>query len=87
MLIQAKWYTFAYVILFCKVNALTAHNWQKWKRVFLTCPSHKIYRVEAFGLKSSNYTWKIMIFCEYVKFGAISWKIDFVNNCLIKVLI
>ena len=21
---------------------LTAHNWQKWKRVFLTCPCHKI---------------------------------------------
>ena len=27
-------------------------------------------------------------FCEYVKFGAISWKIDiFVNNCLIEVQI
>ena len=22
---------------------LTAHNWQKWKRVFLTCPCHEIY--------------------------------------------
>ena len=35
---------------------LTAHNWQKWKRVFLTCPCHEVYRVEAVGLKSSNYT-------------------------------
>ena len=35
---------------------LTAHNWQKWKRVFLTCPCHKIYRVEAVGLKRCNYT-------------------------------
>ena len=35
---------------------LTAHNWQKWKRVFLTCPCHEIYRVEAVGLISSNYT-------------------------------
>ena len=24
-----------------KTLALTAHNWQKWKRVFLTCPWHK----------------------------------------------
>ena len=34
---------------------LTAHNWQKWKRVFLTCPCHEIYRVEAVGLKNCNY--------------------------------
>ena len=33
-------------------NILTAHNWQKWKKVFLTCLCHKIYRVEAVGLKS-----------------------------------
>ena len=38
------------------VNPLTAHNWQKWKRVFLTCPCHKIYRDEAVGLKSCKYT-------------------------------
>ena len=42
--------------------SLTAHNWQKWKRVFLTCPCHKIYMAEAVGLKTSNYNWKIMIF-------------------------
>ena len=58
---------------------LTAHNWQKWKRVFLTCPCHEIYRVEAVGPKSSNYTWKIIIFCEYVKFWAISLKIDMLS--------
>ena len=58
---------------------LTDHNWQKWKRVFLTCLCHKMFRVEAVGLKSSNYTWKIMIFGEHVKFGAISWKIDILS--------
>ena len=30
---------------------LTAHNWQKWKREFLTCQCHKQnYRDEAVGL-------------------------------------
>ena len=28
------------------------NNWQKWKRVFLTCPCHEIDRDEAVGLKS-----------------------------------
>ena len=37
-------------------ESLTAHNWQKWKRVFLICPCHKIYRVEAVGLKTPYYT-------------------------------
>ena len=36
---------------------LTSGNWQKWKRVFLTCPCHKIYRDEAVGLKSCKNTW------------------------------
>ena len=58
---------------------LTAHNWQKWKRVFLTCPCHEIYRVESVGLKTSNYTLKDYDFCEYVKFGAISWKFDILS--------
>ena len=43
---------------------LTTHNWQKWKRVFLTCPCHKIYRDEAVRLKSCKYTWKITIFVK-----------------------
>ena len=48
--------------------SLTAHNWQKWKRVFLTCPYHKIYRDEAVDLKSYKYTcykytmWQKVIF-------------------------
>ena len=58
---------------------LTAHNWQKWKSTFLTCPCHKIYRVEAVGLKNSNYTYKFYDFCEYVKFGAISWTFDILS--------
>ena len=49
--------------------ALTAHNWQKWKRVFLTCPCHKIYRDEAVGLKSCKYTWKITIFVKMCNLG------------------
>ena len=52
------------------------HNWQKSKSAFLTCHCHEIYREETVGLKSFNYTLKIMIFCEYVKFDAISLKID-----------
>ena len=49
--------------------ALTAHNWQKWKKVFLTCPCHKIYRDEAVGLKSCKYTWKITIFVKMWNLG------------------
>ena len=55
---------------------LTAHNWQNWKRVFLPCYWYEIYRVEACGLKNSNYAWQNYDCCEYVKFGAISWKMD-----------
>ena len=36
------------------VTDLTARNWQKWKQVFLTCPCHRIYRIEAVSLKNSN---------------------------------
>ena len=49
--------------------ALTAHNWQKWKRVFLTCHCHKIYRDEAVGLKSCKNTWKITIFVKMWNLG------------------
>ena len=38
----------------------TAHNRQKWKRTFLTCHCHEIYREEAVDLKSSNYTKKVI---------------------------
>ena len=48
---------------------LTAHNWQKEKRVFLTCPCHKIYRVEAVGPESGKYTWKITIFVKMWNLG------------------
>ena len=48
------------------ISSLTGGNWQKWKRVFLTCPCHKIYRDEAVGLKSCKYTWKIT---KFVKMG------------------
>ena len=60
----------------------------KMKKYIPYMSLHEIYRVEAVGLKSSNYTLKSYDFCEYVKFGAIAWKNwYFVNNCLIKVWI
>ena len=43
---------------------LTGGNWRKWKRVFLTCPCHEIYRDEAVGLKSCKNAWKITIFVK-----------------------
>ena len=46
----------------CLTNHLTAHNLQNWKRLFPTCPCHKIYRGEADSLKSCKYTWKSTIF-------------------------
>ena len=65
----------SHVIFLTGFVLLTAYNWQKWKRVFLTCPSNEIYRDEAVGLKSCNYSWKITIYVN-MGFGAISWKID-----------
>ena len=48
---------------------LMAHNFKKWKSTFLTCPCHKIYKVKAVGIKSSNYTLKIMIFVKMWNLG------------------
>ena len=48
---------------------LTGGNWQKWKRVFLTCPCHEIYRDEAVGLKSCKNTWKLTIFVKMWNLG------------------
>ena len=50
-------------------KTLTGGNWQKWKRVFLTCPCHEIYRDEAVGLKSCKNTWKITIFVKMWNLG------------------
>ena len=52
-----------------KSAPLTGGNWQKWKRVFLTCPCHEIYRDEAVVLKSCKYTWKITIFVKMWNLG------------------
>ena len=48
---------------------LTGGNWQKWKRVFLTCPCHEIYGDEAVGLKGCKNTWKITIFVKMWNLG------------------
>ena len=42
-------------------------------------PAMEIYRAEAVGLKSSDYTFKNYDFCEYVKFGAILWKFNILS--------
>ena len=59
------------VCLFVKslLMDLTGGNWQKWKRVFLTCPCHEIYRDEAVGLKSCKNTWKITMFVKMWNLG------------------
>ena len=51
------------------------------KSIFLAYHHHEIYRVEAVGLKSSNYTFKKIQFLwkKKVKFGAISRKIDILS--------
>ena len=64
---------------------LTGGNWQKWKRVFLTWPCHKIY----IGMK--QLVWKVAKILEKLRY---LWKCEiwgnivkiwyFVNNCLIK---
>ena len=70
-----------FFMLFSSLPMITAlYNWQKWKRVFLTCPCHEIYRDVAVGLKSCKYSLKnIYDLCEYVEFGAISWKFDILS--------
>ena len=56
-------------IIYEMFSQLTGGNWQKWKRVFLTCPCHKIYRDEAVGLKSCKNTWKFTIFVKMWNLG------------------
>ena len=68
----------------CKRIILTGGNWQKWKRVFPTCPCHNIYRDEAVGLKSCKYTWKITKFVKMGNLGNIVKIWYFVNNFLIE---
>ena len=62
---------------------LKAHNWQKWKRVFPTCPCLKIYRDEAVSLTSCKYTWKLRFLWKCEIWGNIVKIWYFVNNCLI----
>ena len=74
---------FAVLILVVKnKSVLTAHNWQKWKRVFLTCSCHKICRDEAVGLKSYKYTWKITTFVKMWNLGQYLEKLKFGQRLL-----
>ena len=61
---------------------LTAHNWQKWKSRLLTCPCHKIYRVEAVGLSISNNTLKITIFVNIWNLGQCNENLIFCQYVL-----
>ena len=60
------------------------------KYIFLTCPCHKIYRVEAVGhgLESSKLNLRYTIFwvCEIWGNFVKNWSFP-INNCLIKVQI
>ena len=62
-------YISSYVHRYGYLSTLTGGNWQKWKRVFLTCHCHEIYRDEAVGLKSCKNTWKITIFVKMWNLG------------------
>ena len=44
----------------CLFN-LTTHNWQNWKRVFLSFHCHDIYKVQAVSLKNPIILLKITI--------------------------
>ena len=57
------------LVLVTNYYLLTTHNWQKSKRVFLTCPCLKMYRDEVVGLKSCKYTWKTTIFVKMWNLG------------------
>ena len=58
---------------------LTAHNWQKWKRVFLTYHCHEIYRDDAVGLKSCKHTWKITIYVNMCNLGKFRENLTFLQ--------
>ena len=70
-----------------QATRLMIHNWQNWKRVFLSSYCHGIYRVEALGLKKSSYIWKIMILLICEIWGSFLKIQYFANNFLIKVRI
>ena len=63
---------------------LTGGNWQKWKRVFLTCLCHKIYRDEAVVSKVANILEKLRNLWKWEIWGNIEKIWYFVNNCLIE---
>ena len=66
---------------------LTAHNWQKGKRVFFSCYYHEIYRVELVGLKIPIILNKIQFLWICEIWGNFLKTQYFANNYLIKVWI
>ena len=70
------------VVLELEHFPLTGGNWQKWKRVFLTCPCHEIYRNETVGLKSCKNTWKITIFVKMWNLGQYRENLIFCQKLL-----
>ena len=80
--INQIWYQFAMPIsynipeMFCSTETmLTAQTGKIKKRASLSYHCNKIYRVEQVSWSEKFHLYfKNHNFCEYVKFGAISWK-------------
>ena len=51
------------------LHGINGSQLANWKRVFLACPCHEIYKDEAVGLKSCKYTWKITIYVNMWNLG------------------
>ena len=64
----------------CKNIILNGSQLAKLKKKYVTCPHHKIYRLEAVGLKNSCYTWKIMIFVKMWNLGQFYEKFDILST-------
>ena len=70
---------YSYTSIYFLDFTLTAHNWQKWKRVFLTCPCYENLQGWSSWSKKLQIYLKNYDLCEYVEFGAISWKFDILS--------
>ena len=62
------------------INGIHLPKNEKVESRFLTCLCHKIYRVEALGLKSFNYTFKVKIFVSMWNLGQFCEKLIFLSS-------
>ena len=63
---------------------LTAHNWQKWKRVSWHVPLIKLKGMKQLVWKVANILEKLRYLWKYEIWGNIVKNWYFVNNCLIE---